>query len=143
MANFLFYRCGMHHEEFQLFSSPKEFSTLWKRNPLCSNEIRSRNIFCSHGSALFRLIREKEGLTPEIRTNLIHLQNQLFAIDHQKGELEKYVFEKEGAKRTLMKGKLKTLIQEYELICDQIQAILGEEANFEIPEDARRRSENR
>lgn len=130
MADFLFHRCGMRHEEFQLFSSTQEFSTLWKRNPLCSNEIRSRNIFCSHGSALLQFIRGKEGLSSEVETKLIHLQNQLFVIDHQKGELEKYVFEKEGAIRTLMKGKLKTLIQEYQLICDQIQAILSEEANF-------------
>lgn len=138
MADFVFHRCGMRHEEFQLFSSPKEFSTQWKRNSLCSKEIRSRNIFCAHGSALLQLIREKEGLAPEIQTSLIHLQNRLFAIDHQKGELEKYVFEKEETNRTLMTGKLKMLIQEYQLICDQIQAILREEANFEVPEDARR-----
>jgi hypothetical protein len=137
MADFVFHRCGMRHEEFELFSSPQEFSDSWKRNPLCSKEIRSKNIFCSHGSALLGLIREKEGFTPEIRTHLIRHQNRLFAIDHHKGELEKYVFEKEGANRTLMKERLKTLNQEYGLVCDQIQAILAEEAHLEMPEDSR------
>ncbi|HSF54284.1 MAG TPA: hypothetical protein VLA71_11050 [Algoriphagus sp.] len=129
MANFLFHRCGMHHEEFQLFSSPQDFSTLWKRNPLCPKEIRSANLFCSHGSALLRLISESVGLSPEILAELIRLQNQLFAIDHQKGELEKYVFEKEEAIRINCQEKLKELNQEYHLICDQIQVILADEAN--------------
>lgn len=131
MVDFLFHRCGMRHEEFQLFSSPQEFSTVWKRNPLCSKEIRSRNIFCSHGSALLQFIREKEGLSPEIQTSLIRLQNQLFGIDHQKGELEKFVFEKEGAAKNLMREQIKILVREYHLICDQIQAILTENADFE------------
>lgn len=135
MTNFLFYRCGMRHEEFRLVSSPKEFSALWKRNPLCSGEIRSKNIFCSHGSALLRLMGAWEGITPEVRTNLIRLQDRLFVLDHQKGELEKYVFEKEGANRTRMEEKLKTLIREYHLVCDQLQAMLSGEANVGTKED--------
>lgn len=131
MANFLFHRCGMHHEEFQLFSSPTEFSDQWKRNSLCSKEIRSTNIFCSHGSALLRFINEKVDPASEIHTSLLHLQNQLFAIDHQKGELEKYVFEKDEAIKTNRKEKLKALNRKYHLICDQIQAILSDKAIFE------------
>lgn len=126
MADFLFHRCELHHEEFQLYSSSNEFSDQWKRNPLCSIPTRSRNIFCSHGTALHQAIKEKEGIIPETQSELLRLQNRLFLLDHKKGELEKYVFEKEEATKIRMQDQLQNLIREYHLICDQIQAILTE-----------------
>lgn len=125
MPKFLFHRCEMHHEEFQLCSSPNEYSDQWKRNSLCSIAIRSHNIFCSHGTALQQFIREKEGIKPEIQDELRRLQNRLFVLDPKKGDLEKFVFENEDSTKILMQDQLQTLIQEYRLICDQIQAIIS------------------
>lgn len=130
MAKFLFYRCGMHHEEFQLLSSQQLFSEQLKRNKLCSKEIRSKNIFCSHGSALNQLIREKE-MAPEFQDRLIRLQNQLFALDHQKGELEKYIFQIPGTNRDRMESELEKLIPEYHVVCDQIQELVSREETIE------------
>jgi hypothetical protein len=125
MGNFLFHRCEMRHEKFSLSSDASDFSTTWKRNSLCPVELRSRNFLCTHGTALQRFLRENEQLDVDTRETLSRLQTQLFMIDHHKGDLEKYVFEKDDV-QPKMKGQLKRLIREYHLIADQIQAILEE-----------------
>lgn len=125
MGDFLFHRCEMRHEEFHLASDASEFSNTWKRNSLCPVSMRSRNFLCTHGTALQRFLRENKNLNAGILGKLSRLQTRLFLIDHQKGELEKYVLAKDEV-QTKMKNQLKSLIQEYHLIADQIQAILEE-----------------
>lgn len=125
MANLCFFRCEMRHEKFSLSSDASEFSTTWKRNSLCPVALRSRNFLCTHGTALHRFLRENEQLNDDIRETLSRLQTQLFMIDHQKGDLEKYVFEKDEF-QSKMKDQLEDVIREYHLIADQIQAVFDE-----------------
>lgn len=127
MLNFFFYKCGMRHEEFSFSSNSADDISPWKRNPLCSVDIRSKNIFCTHGTAFLRIIEFLEKRNPELKNRLLKLQNQLFSIDHQKGELEKYVFEEDAEKKTSMLEEMKVLFVTYEKICDEIKALVSEE----------------
>lgn len=134
MLSFFFHRCGMRHEEFSFSSNSADDFSPWKRNPLCSVETRSKNIFCTHGTAILNILKEPALTNPELRNQLSVLQNRLFSIDHKKGELEKYVFEEEKKKRSQMLEKMKDLMQDYDTTCQQIQNLLAELFQFESNE---------
>lgn len=119
----------MSHEEFSFSSNSSDDTSPWKRNPLCSLEIRSKNIFCTHGTAILRINEILETQNPEIKEHLAKLQNQLFSIDHQKGELEKHVFQEDLHQKSQMLKEIKVLSESYERICDQIEELLNRE-NF-------------
>jgi hypothetical protein len=125
MSDIVFHRCEMRHEEFHLSSNASEFSSTWKRNSLCPIAIRSRNFLCTHGTALQRFLRENEMLNADTRDTLSSLQNQLFLIDHQKGDLEKYVFGEDDVKPR-MKEQLRRVIQEYHRVADQLETALSQ-----------------
>lgn len=117
----------MRHEEFYRSSDSNDDISLWKRSSLCSLETRSGNIFCAHGTAILRINEILETQNPELKNKVTQLQIQLFSIDHQKGELEKYVFQEEEEKKALMLEEMKVLTLTYEKICNEIEALLRNE----------------
>lgn len=119
----------MRHEEFSFSSNSPDDLGPWKRNSLCAVETRAKNIFCTHGTAILRITEFLETRNPEIKNRLNKLQNQLFSIDHQKGELEKYVFQEDDQQKTWMLQELQVLSEAYEKICDEIEELLRSE-NF-------------
>lgn len=121
----------MRHEEFNFSSNSEDFTSSWIRNPLCSVEIRSKNVFCTHGTAILNINKELELTNPALRNQISDFQNLLFSIDHQKGELEKYVFEEKEEKRIQMQEKLNVLMLDYHKICDQIQLLISGLFTFE------------
>lgn len=131
MPDFLFNRCAMRHEEFNFSSNSEDVTSSWIRNPLCSVEIRSKNVFCTHGTAILNINKELELTNPALSNQISDLQNLLFSIDHQKGELEKYVFEEREEKRSQMLEKMKDLMQDHDTTCQQIQNLLAELFQFE------------
>lgn len=117
----------MSHEEFSFSADSQLFSSSWKRNPLCQNAVRAKNVFCTHGTALGHLIQSLEFKNPSLCTKLKSYQAQLFSLDHEKGELEKYVFEVDPAIQSAMKEKLKILHLDYDLICQELEDVLSQE----------------
>lgn len=131
MYNFIFYRCGMRHEEFSYSSELQTNQGTWTRNPLCSSAIRSKNLFCTHGTAILQLNSRFRFSEPSLKNSITVLQNQLFALDHQKGELEKYVFASDFDRHSQAIEELNVLNVKYEQICDQLKSTLVHAVFFE------------
>ncbi|MFN3761226.1 MAG: hypothetical protein ACK4SF_18585 [Algoriphagus aquaeductus] len=131
MYNFIFYRCGMRHEEFSYSSELQTNQGTWTRNPLCSSAIRSKNLFCTHGTAILQLNSRFRFSEPGLKNSITVLQNQLFALDHQKGELEKYVFASDFDRHSQAIEELNVLNVKYEQICDQLKSTLVHAVFFE------------
>lgn len=131
MYNFIFYRCGMRHEEFSYSSELQTNQGTWTRNPLCSSAIRSKNLFCTHGTAILQLNSRFRFSEPSLKNSITVLQNQLFGLDHQKGELEKYVFASDFDRHSQAIEELNVLNVKYEQICDQLKSTLVHAVFFE------------
>ncbi|SFU20886.1 hypothetical protein SAMN04489724_0379 [Algoriphagus locisalis] len=121
----------MRHEEFSFSADSQDFNSSWKRNVLCPAEIRAKNIYCTHGTALLRFGDFFQFQNSGLKSLLIELQNQLFLLDHRKGELEKYVFETDIEIQEQLKQELRTVDYDYGKICDQIKSIVVRGIFFE------------
>lgn len=131
MFGFIFYRCGMRHEEFSYSSALQTNQGTWTRNSLCSSALRSKNLFCTHGTAILQLNSWFRFTEPSLKSSIAVLQNQLFALDHQKGELEKYVFASDFERHFQAIQELNALDIKYEQICDQLKSTLVHAVFFE------------
>lgn len=135
MSDSLFHRCVMHHEEFSFSSHFEEDFFSWKRGTLCSVEVRTKNVFYTHGTAFLHIIQGLDVEKVSLILKLKNLQTQLFLLDHQKGELQKYVFEKDPDVQFVMMEKLKFLKKDYEKVCDKIEVVLVQENLIKARDD--------
>ena len=132
LSNFKVIKCDMHHEKIQVKSDSnepifnfQESKKTYVRNNLCPYKLRSERLGCAHSSAnsnfigLIDQLNSNDLRISELKTDVQSLINEVYKLDHEKGELEKEIHECSNERLESVEQELTTAIVKHrKMMCD-------------------------